>query len=95
MISVLGAVLAAVYAVVAILAVIGARKPGSGGNWASLPGIGAYVITLPISAPCERLGVKLDYKTNLHMAAAIGGCALLDYLIGSAIDWLFRAMAGG
>ena len=95
MISILGAVLAAVYAVVAILVVIGERQPGGGGNWISLRGIGAYVITLPISAPCELLGAKLDYKKNLHMAAAIGGCALLAYLAGAAIEWLGRAVASG
>lgn len=88
MISIFGLVLAAVYAVVAILVLIGARKPGSSGGWISLPGIGVYIITLPVSAPFELLGFKLDFRKNLHMVVAIGGCAVLVYLVG----WLLEAV---
>lgn len=92
--SVIGAVLAIAYACLAILVVIGARKPGGGGGWISLPGIGAYVVTLPISAPFELLGAKLDYRKNLHMAVAIGGCALLVYAVVGGIEWAITAASG-
>jgi hypothetical protein len=83
-----GAVLAVLYAALAIFVVTVERAPGSGGGWISLSGMGSYLVTLPVSAPFDLLGQKLDYKRNLDMGFAVLACATLVYLAGAGLAWL-------
>ena len=76
--SVPGLICGATYAAGAMWVVIGERAE-TGGGWITLRGMGAFLVTMPISAPAEMLGLKLDFRRNLDMAVAIGGCALLVY----------------
>jgi hypothetical protein len=87
-VSVFGAFAAVIYAAVAIWVLIQDRAPGGGGDWISLRGMSSYIVTMPVSAPCELMGAKLDYKRNLDMVFAIGGCAVLVYLVGQGLAWL-------
>jgi hypothetical protein len=86
-ISKFGMVLTALYILVAILIVLGDRRSKAGG-WITLDGIGAFLITLPVSAVGEKLGIRPDYRRNVDMAIAIGICAVLVYLIGAGLGKL-------
>lgn len=88
--SMFGAVLAGLYVLVATAVVIGERRDGGGGNWITLKGIGAYLITLPVSLAGEKLGHRPDYKKNGDMAFAVGACGLLVYLLGAGLAGLAR-----
>ena len=92
--SLFGAVLAIIYLVVAVIAVVTDRRDQSGG-WISLKGMGAYLVTFPISCLGEALGLKPDYRRNLDMAIAIGVCAVLMYFLGAGLARLMRALLGG
>ncbi|MEP7210228.1 MAG: hypothetical protein ABI740_05265 [Alphaproteobacteria bacterium] len=87
-ISRFGAVLAALYAVGAILVVASERAPGHGGDWISLTGMASYLATIPVSLPLDLLGQKLDYKRNIDMGFAILFCSALVYLVGAAVAWI-------
>jgi hypothetical protein len=50
--------------------------------------MGSYLVTLPVSAPFDLLGQKLDYKRNLDMGFAVLACATLVYLAGAGLAWL-------
>jgi hypothetical protein len=82
-----GAGLAVMYLAVAIWVLIEDRTTTSGG-WISLNGMSTYIVTMPVSAPFELLGYKLDFRRNLDMAVAIGGCTFLVYLVGAGLAWL-------
>jgi hypothetical protein len=86
-ISKFGLIFTGLYMVVAILVVRGDRQSTAGG-WITLQGIGAYVITLPVSAVGEKLGVRPDYRRNVDMSIAIGICAILVYFIGAGLGKL-------
>ncbi len=92
--SIFGAVLAAIYISVAVYAVASDRTSSGGGGWITLKGMGAAIVTLPITFLGEALGMKPDYRRNLDMAFAIGTCALLVYFIGAGLGWLARALFG-
>ena len=47
---------------------------------------------MPVSAPAELLGMKLDFRKNLDMAVAIGGCAALVYFVVSLAAKAFATM---
>ena len=83
-ISKFGLILATLYVVVAVLVVREDRRSTAGG-WITLRGLGTYLITLPVSALGEKLGVQPDYRRNLDMAFAIGVCGLLVYIIGAGL----------
>ncbi len=89
-----GALLAAVYAVFAVMIVAADRAPGAGGGWISLAGMSSYLVTTPVSLPFEMFGQKLDFKRNLDMGFAILGCSLLVYLIGAGVAWLISLIFG-
>jgi hypothetical protein len=89
-----GILLSGVYVAFAVLAVIADRAPSKGGNWITLSGMGSLIITLPVSAPMEILGAKLDYRSNVQMAFAIAVCAGLVYLMGWVLESVFRAVFG-
>ncbi len=86
-VSKFGLVLATIYILVAILIVREDRRTTSGG-WITLRGIGAFLITFPVSALGEKAGMQPDYRRNLDMALAIGICALLVYMIGAGLEKL-------
>ena len=86
-----GAVLAMIYLAVAIWVLIQDRTT-TGGGWISLNGMSTYIVTMPVSAPFELLGYKLDFRRNLDMAVAISGCTLLVYLAGAGLAWLAGMM---
>ncbi len=90
--SVFGAVLAALYIGVAIFAVASDRTSSGGGGWITLKGMGAAIVTLPITFLGDVLGMKPDYRRNLDMAFAIGACALLVYFAGAGLAWTARAL---
>jgi hypothetical protein len=92
--SLFGAVLATIYIAVAVYAVIDART-SQGGGWITLKGIGAYIVTLPVSFLGEALGMKPDYRRNLDMTLAIGICALLVYFAGAGLARLAHALFAG
>ena len=85
--SILGGVLAIGYAVFATVVVYQERR-SVGGDWISLKGMGAYLITLPVSLPAEQLGHRLDFRRNLDMLFAIGACAVGIYLVGAGLGWV-------
>ena len=89
-ISKVGAALAVIYVAIAFLVVVSERTSPSGGNWISLNGMGSLLITLPVSAPLEMMGVRLDYQKTLEIGSAILACAVLVYLIGAGLGWLAR-----
>ena len=88
--------LAALYIAVAIFAVVSDRGNSGGGGWITLEGIGAAIVTLPITAFGEALRMKPDYRCNLDMAFAIGACALPVHLAGAGLARVARTrFAGG
>lgn len=71
--------LTGLYIAIALWVVRDSRAP-SLGVWPPLPGLGPFLITFPISAPLEALlRIRLDHRSNLHMAFAISSTALLLY----------------
>ena len=82
-----GAVIAFAYLVFAIWVLVDERK-GPAGDWISLKGMATYIVTLPVSAPFELLGARLDFKRNLDMGFAIALCAALVYLVGAGLGWI-------
>jgi hypothetical protein len=94
-ISRFGALLAALYAIGAILVVAGERTPGGGGGWISLAGMASYLATIPVSLPFEMLGQKLDYRRNLDMGFAILVCSALVYLVGAGFAWIIGQIVHG
>lgn len=90
--SVTGLTFAICYAAFAIFVVVQERKPSTGGNWITLPGMASFIVTLPVSGVCELMGAKLDSRKNTHMALAVGGCALLVYCVGAGAEWLFSRL---
>ncbi|MEO7412597.1 MAG: hypothetical protein ABIZ81_04510 [Opitutaceae bacterium] len=93
--STFGAVLSALYIAVAIFAVASDRRSSGGGGWITLKGMGAAIVTLPVTFLGEALGMKPDYRRNLDMAFAIGTCALLVYFVGAGLARLARALFSG
>lgn len=82
--SISGAVVALIYVVCAIWVIHGERV-STGGGWINLRGMGAILITAPVSLVAEWLGFKLDYRSNLQMGFAVLGTALLFYLLTAGI----------
>jgi hypothetical protein len=82
--SVCGTVAALIYVGFAIWVIHGERI-ATGGGWISLRGMGAALVTAPVSLVAEWLGFKLDYRSNAQMGAAVLGTALLIYLLTAGI----------
>jgi len=87
--SFIGGALAALYIGCAIYVVADDRK-STGGGWITMHGMATFLITFPISAPGEFLGMRPDYRRNLDMTLAIGGTAALIYLASAGVGALFR-----
>jgi len=90
-----GAVLALVYVAVAIWVVVSERTGSGSGGWISLNGMGSFLITFPVSAPLEIMGMRPDYQKTFDIGAAILACAVLVYFIGAGLEWLVRQMFAG
>ena len=91
-ISKTGAVLALVYIAVAIWVVVSERTSPPGGGWISLNGMASFLITFPVSAPLELMGMRPDYQKTVDTGAAILACAVLVYFVGAGLGWLARQM---
>jgi hypothetical protein len=89
--SIVGGVVAGMYVIFAIVVVTIDRR-SRGGGWITLKGMSSYLITLPISAGCELLGWKLDYRRTSHMAMAILGSAAILYLAVAFVGWMVAAI---
>lgn len=89
--SIFGTVLVVVYVAVAVFIVAQDRKASSDG-WISLKGLASYLATFPVSALGEWLGTRPNYERNTDMAFAIGGCAMIVYLIGAGLGALANLM---
>jgi ABC-type Na+ efflux pump permease subunit len=94
--SIFGAILTAVYVVIAVLIVASERRH-TGGGWITLEGMGSYLITFPVSFLGERLGMRPDFRRNLDMLFAIGVCAMTLYFLGAGLARVARLIfsAGG
>jgi hypothetical protein len=90
--SYVGAVLAAVYIACAVYVVSDERR-GHGGGWISLNGMATFIVTFPISAPAELLGMRPDHRKNIDMVFAIGGTAAILYFATAGAGALFRHLA--
>lgn len=86
-----GLVIAVLYAACAI-GVVATERGESPSGWITLQGMGSFLVTMPVSAPAELLGMKLDFRKNLDMAVAIGGCAALVYFVVSLAAKAFATM---
>lgn len=89
--SKVGLVLAVIYVAFAVMVMIQDRTSTASG-WITLQGMATYLVTMPISAPFELMGMKLDYKKNIDMGLAIAGCAVMVYFIGAGLSWIAHAM---
>lgn len=69
----------------------------TGHNWISLDGMTSFLATFPISAFSDAfLQLRLNHRSNLHMAIAVLGTAALIYLALAALARLAqRFLAGG
>lgn len=86
-----GFVAALIYAAFAIWVVVSERTQSAGG-WISLSGMATWIVTFPVSAPFEALGMRPDYRKNVDMAVTIAVCALLVYCVTAGAAWLVRAV---
>jgi hypothetical protein len=93
--SKVGVVLALVYLAFAIWVVITERSSSGGGGWISLPGMGTWIVTAPVSAPFEMMGMRPDFRKNIDMALTLAACAALVYFVGAGLEWVVRLLAGG
>ena len=75
-----GLTLAIIYMLLAAAMVCEDRKSQTG-SFISLQGMLSALVTLPVAFPLEYLGHKLNYKSNLQMAAAIAVCGTLVLVI--------------
>lgn len=87
--SVFGLVLAVLYVGFAIY-VVNADRRHNGGGWITLNGLVSFIVTFPVSALGEAMGLKPDYKRNLDMAFAILICGGLVYLAGAGLGALAK-----
>ena len=86
---IVGGVLAVIYLGCAIW-VVAIDRTATGGGWITMRGMATFLITFPVSAPFELLGVHLDYRRNFDMMVAVGGSAGIVYLTAAGITSLFR-----
>ena len=84
-----GGVLAVIYLGCAIWVVVGDRT-ATGGGWITMRGMATFLVTFPISAPFELIGMHLDHRRNLDMVVAVGGSAGVVYFVTAGITSLFR-----
>ena len=80
-VSMIGLILAGVYATWAGWVVM-VERVQSGGGWITLRHMGSFLITLPVAAPLSWMGVKLNFDRDGDAVVAIGGCSLLVYGLG-------------
>lgn len=86
-----GVGVALVYLVFAVWVVFSERTQSAGG-WISLSGMATWIVTFPVSAPLDALGMKPDYRKNVDMALTIAVCTLLVYFVMAGAAWLVRTM---
>jgi hypothetical protein len=104
--SIVGAVLAAVYLVIAVWVAI--EDLHSGGGFFNLRGLATYLVTFPVSFPFfkllaiigadeSRFSIPLKYSlANVTMLAAfISVCTALVYVLGTVIEFGFRKLMIG
>lgn len=84
-----GAIPAALYVITATWFILDDRRHSSGG-FINLSGMGTWLATLPVSLPLEWLGVKLNPRDNLGVAAALLICTLLVYGLGYLAEFVVR-----
>lgn len=92
--SIFGAVLAAIYVVAAVIAVVTDRAPSGSGGGHTLSGMTSFLLTLPVSLLGELTGMRLNYRRNVDMIFAIFVCAVLVYFIGVGLGKLGRVISG-
>jgi|GEM_PF-2934941 len=85
-ISIVGLILAGLYLPAAVWMILVERGQPAVGGWISLRYIGSFMITFPIAAPAEWLGLKLNFAKNFDAAIAVVGCTALFYAIGWAVQ---------
>lgn len=93
--SVFGAVLALCYVVLAVAAVISDRASTGGGTWISLKGMATFLVTFPVSALGELLGMAPDFRRNRDMIFVITVCAIGVYFLGIGLARLVRVVWPG
>jgi hypothetical protein len=86
---IVGGVFAVIYLGCAIY-VVASDRTATGGGWITLHGMATFLVTFPVSAPLEFLGMHLDHRRNLDMVVAVGGSAGMVYLTAAGITSLFR-----
>lgn len=70
--------------------VVWTERVSTGGGWINLRFMGSFLATFPVAALAEWLGTKLDFRRNLDAVLAVGGCAVLCYLLGIGAERFFR-----
>lgn len=93
MISKTGLVCAVLYVAAAAYLIYDDRN-AQGGGWINLHGMLSGIATLPAAAVCELLGLRPDYKSNLHMGVLVAICAGLVYWLVSGAQKLFTKFFG-
>ena len=68
----------------------------TGHNWISLHGMTSFLATFPVSAPADAfLHLRLNHRSNLHMALAVLGTAALIYFTLAALTRLAQRFIAG
>lgn len=103
--SILGAVLAGAYLVIAVWVAIADLR--SGGGFFNLRGLATYLVTFPVSFPFfkvlaivgadESRFSTLNYSlaTVTMLTVFIGLCTALAYVLGAVIEFGFRILMIG
>ncbi len=93
MISKTGVAFAALYIAAASYLIYDDRN-AQGGGWINLHGMLSGIATLPAAAVCQLLGLRPDYKSNLHMGVLVTICVGLVYWAVSGVQKLFTKFFG-
>lgn len=86
-----GLVAAAVYLCLAAGVLIYDFATSSGGGWISLRTLVPYLVTLPVSAPLEKLGLLPDLTRWSNVGALMLICAVIIYKLGEWLGGLFTS----
>lgn len=78
------------FAIAAAVIVTEAVSPPSGG-WISLPHMGAFLATFPVSAPLAMIGFEPDLDSKLTIALLLGASTAIIYKVVALIAGLFTS----